>query len=337
MVIARAPASMLPGMPSNDPFLPYVFTREDARLAGLTKHQLDQRVRTGAWKTLARGAYCLPVTWDEATLHERQILAVTAALKIVSYPAWASHASAAALYDLPIPSRGPAWITRLPPASTRYSEMLTVEVATVPLRDQWTMRGLSTLSLPRTVADGMRHFSSPDGLALGDAAIRRQPQIYEDLLRVLEYSSDWPYAARALQLLPLIDGSRESPLESWSYWYMRKHRVPLPECQVDLYDEYGTFLGRTDFWWELFGVAGEADGLTKYDVPRDGTVQDAQQALIDEKQREDLFRRAGAGVIRWGARDLGRPRTWAASLERDLRAHGPNSFRGRAVVHQRFA
>ena len=32
--------------------------------------------------------------------------------------------------------------------------------------------------------------------------------------------------------------------------------LPLPECQVDLYDEYGTFLGRTEFWWELFGVAG---------------------------------------------------------------------------------
>ncbi|HET7688754.1 MAG TPA: type IV toxin-antitoxin system AbiEi family antitoxin domain-containing protein [Nocardioidaceae bacterium] len=317
-------------MSRNDPPLGPVFTRRDARRAGFTKHQLDNRVATGAWRSLARGAYCLEETWEESNYEARQILTVTAALAIVSYPAWASHASAAALLDLPFPSRSPAWITRMPPASTRYSDQLTVEVATVPLRDQWTVRGLPTLSFPRTVADGMRHFPPPDGLALIDAALRRKAHVLSEVGRVLEYSSDWPYAARAALVLPHANGVRESPLESWSYWHMASAGLPLPWCQVDLYDVHGNFLGRTDFWWDQFGAAGEADGRTKYDVLAGGTVEDAKRAVIEEKQREDVFRRSGARVARWGSSDLGRTRSWSRWLERFLHAE-PRRFQGHAV------
>jgi len=317
-------------MSRKDPPLGPVFTREDARRAGLTKHQQDNRVATGTWRSLARGAYCLEETWQSASFQDRQILTVSAALATVSYPAWASHASAAALLELPFPSRSPAWITRKPPASTRYSDQLTVEVATVPLRDQWVVRGLPTLSFPRTVADGMRHFSPPDGLALIDAALRHKPHVLPEVGRVLEYSSDWPYAARAALVLPHADAARESPLESWSYWHMFGSGLPLPWCQVDLYDVHATFLGRTDFWWDQFGVAGEADGRSKYDVLAGGTVEDAKRAVIDEKEREDLFRRSGARVARWGSVDLGRTRSWAQSLERFLHAE-PRRFNGYAV------
>jgi hypothetical protein len=53
-------------MPNGDPYLPTTFTRAEAARAGMTKHQLDNRVRTGAWKSVSRGAYCLQSTWDEA-------------------------------------------------------------------------------------------------------------------------------------------------------------------------------------------------------------------------------------------------------------------------------
>src|SRR5688572_5182294 len=114
-------------MRKTDLWLPSTFTRREAAKAGYTKSQMDTRVSNGTWRQLSRGAYCLQAEWDQAGPSDRQIIVVTAALATVAYPAFASHASAAALHDLPVPSRGPAWITRLPPASTRYSEELTVE------------------------------------------------------------------------------------------------------------------------------------------------------------------------------------------------------------------
>lgn len=318
----------------NDPHLPQVFTRAAAAQLGFTGHQMDTRVRNEHWRVLARGCYCLASTWATATPEQRQVLGVTAALRVASYPAWASHASAAALLELPVPKDQHAWITRQPPGSTRYGDRLTVEVATLPLIDQWSVRDFPVTSLRRTVADNLRHQSPPNGLAMFDAAARRVPGIVEGVGLVLAYSQDWPYAGRAAQVFPLVDGRRESPLESWSAWYMHRFAVPAPEPQVDLFDEHGTFLGRADFWWDEFKVAGEADGRTKYAV-RDGeTIEAAQRRLLDEKRREDGFRRTGAGVVRWGTEDLmARPWAWAEDVKRGLRAHDPRLFRGYAVPH----
>jgi hypothetical protein len=236
-----------------------------------------------------------------------------------------------------VPSRGPAWITRLPPGSTRYTDELTVEVATIPIRDQWTVKGVPTTSLRRTVADCLRHLPGTDALATADAAERRQPGLLEDVSRVLVDCEDWPYSARGGLVVPRVDGRRESPLESWPFWYFHEPDVPLPLPQVDLFDELGTFLGRADAWWDEYGVAGEADGRGKYAVPEGLDLAAAQQALYDEKVREDAFRRTGAGVIRWGAADLRNPRAWAERVRRELRAHPRGMFRGRAVPHRRVA
>lgn len=319
-------------MPKSDPPLPPVFHRRDALAAGLGRHQIDNRVATARWQQLSRGAYCLASTWDDARPEERQILEVTAALEVVSYPAFASHASAAALLGLPVPSRGPAWITRLPPASTRYSDRLNVEVATIPERDRWTIQGLPATSLRRTVADCLRHLRPPDALAVLDAALRKQPGLREDVSAVLAACEDWPYAAAGRSVLPLGEGLRESALESWSFWYFHQFGIPMPEPQVDLFDEWGTFLGRGDAWWHQFGVVGEADGRSKYAVPPGG---DPSAALYDEKRREDALRRAGAGVIRWGARDLADPRAWAVRVMRELTAY-PRDFRGTAVPRRQI-
>jgi hypothetical protein len=75
---------------------------------------------------------------------------------------------------------------------------------------------------------------------------------------------------------------------------------------VDFHDEEG-FIGRVDFYWEEFGVIGEADGRSKYAEPG---------ALYAEKRREDRLRRhAGCReLIRWGWTDL-RPPHYRVLLE----------------------
>jgi len=40
-----------------DPTLPLVFTRAEALAAGMSRHQIAHRVRTGSWRALRRAVY----------------------------------------------------------------------------------------------------------------------------------------------------------------------------------------------------------------------------------------------------------------------------------------
>jgi hypothetical protein len=71
----------------------------------------------------------------------------------------------------------------------------------------------------------------------------------------------------------------------------------------------GRFLGRVDFYWDDFGVVGEADGDGKYGD---------RQALIAEKRRQERLEEAGLVVVRWGWQDLRDPDLLAARVRRAL-------------------
>jgi very-short-patch-repair endonuclease len=65
--------------------------------------------------------------------------------------------------------------------------------------------------------------------------------------------------------------------------------LPAPELQVALGG--ASPVGIVDFYWEDFGVIGEADGLLKYD--------DAPDALRAEKLRQEALENLGFIVVRW--------------------------------------
>ena len=58
----------------------------------------------------------------------------------------------------------------------------------------------------------------------------------------------------------------------------------------------GRFLGRPDFYWDEFGVIGEADGMAKYDGTHD--------VAADEKRRQGELEDAGLIAVRWVWADL---------------------------------
>ena len=60
---------------------------------------------------------------------------------------------------------------------------------------------------------------------------------------------------------------------------------------IGIFDVAGIFRGRCDFYWDEFGVVGEADGRDKYD---------GRDVLWDEKERQEDLERLGIVVVRWG-------------------------------------
>ncbi len=133
----------------------------------------------------------------------------------------------------------------------------------------------------------------------------------------------WPRAAAASVLLPLLDGQRESGLESRSAVVMHEHNIPAPETQVRILDQTGRVVARADFLWPRLGVVGEADGLVKY-------ADAAARRVSAEKQREARLQALGLVVVRWTAAHLhGNPPLLVQQLRVALEQGNPDRFRGR--------
>jgi hypothetical protein len=284
-----------------DPRLPVVFDHALARREGMTRHQITHRVSSGSWRRLRRGVFCTASTWNEASPERRAALEGMAVVLLHAgdVPFALSHASAAALHGLPVPAAGPAWITVASGygATTHFDPLLRQQVAALPPTHLTRLHGWPVTSAARTVADCLRHLAPEPSVAIADAALHCALVTPEAVAAVVTWQRSWPLAARARAALDLVDARRESALESRSAVVMHRCGIPAPCCQVDVRDESGRFLGRTDFAWPEFGVLGEADGRRKYGP-------DPIDAFEAEKDRQAAIESLGFVVVRWGWRHL---------------------------------
>ena len=208
-------------------------------------------------------------------------------------------------------------------ARTHYDHQLREEVATLDASDVVTIAGMPVTSIARTVADCLRHLPPADGVAIADAAVRKGLPPAR-LAAVLQQQERWPLAAAARASLELVDGRRETALESRSFVVMHACGLPLPLSQVEVVTPDGRLVARVDFVWPRQGVVGEADGMVKYAGPDAGRVVEA------EKDRQALLEALGLVVVRWGTRHLaGDPPPMVQRLGAALDASPRSRFRGR--------
>ena len=103
-----------------------------------------------------------------------------------------------------------------------------------------------------------------------------------------------------------MDGKAESPLES-----IRRHALvglPPPRTQVTIARPDHQSIGRVDFYWDGYGVVGEADGRIKY----------SDDALWLQKRREDELTELGLVVVRWGWAEARAPARLQERIQRAL-------------------
>ena len=311
-----------------DPDLPAVFTRAEAIGAGLSRHQIAQRVRSGRWKTLRRGVYTVHERYAALPAREQHLLSVIAVLITRGEGVLASHLSAAVVHGwaLPLEGAGPATVTCGELDSpTRRTAAFVVQVASLAPADcttvavraaeaRWELRATSRA---RTVADVLRHLTTPDGVAVGDSALREGRVRHDQVASVLERQATWPFVERGRKGLMLLDPRRETWLESYSFVRLHQLGLVMPEPQVSLFDRHGTFVARVDGWLDDEAVALEADGREKYflraaplpadaDLAAEELLGRARRVVVEEKTREDRLRDLGVQVARWGTNDITR-------------------------------
>lgn len=206
-----------------------------------------------------------------------------------------SHTAAAVLHDLPVWYLPDSPCVTVAPRFVGDIEGAHLHRAKTPDR-HLGMIGVPVTVVERTVIDVGREHGVLSALVLLDAALHGELTTVDALRSCLRDCRGWPGVRAGRQALELADSRSESPLETASRYKLRG-LVPAPELQVSIYGPDRQFIGRTDFVWDDLGVAGEADGMEKYD-------DDERVSLRNERVRQKQLERSGLVVVRWTARDL---------------------------------
>ena len=198
-----------------------------------------------------------------------------------------SHESAALLLSLPVYAHPPkAQLTRT--SGSRRAGRVHVAIADLPDDHLRVSDGLVLTSPARTAVDIARARGFIAGLVTSDAVLRAGTS-RADLHDVLACMPRWPGSSSARHVVNHANGCAESPLESVVRARIVDLRLPMPTLQKPIYADDGWLIARADFYWEEFGLVGEADGAVKYTD---------EQALFREKERRDAVEERYQ-VIRW--------------------------------------
>jgi very-short-patch-repair endonuclease len=276
-----------------------IHTRADLLAAGVDRGRIDTALRNGRLIALSRGVY---VRADAAKNARRKAggdyqLQVASALAVVGSDCAVSHQSAARLLgiDLLEPAgseviiTGPGdggWHSRT--GTHRYAIALPVDHVT-------TLFGFPVTTPARTVVDLARTLDFRAAVVAADSALYKRLATKADLQAVAATLRRRPGIARAAQVIDFADERAESPLESVARVRLRDNRLPPPELQIQLGNDYEP-IARVDFYWKDFRTAAEADGASKYD-------EDPTRARR-QLRRDALLRAEGYEIVHFTWQDI---------------------------------
>lgn len=278
-----------------------VFTSTELYACGWSEAAVARAVRSGRLLRLRRGVFA------SATADVNDPVLTIQAATLSCTGAVASHRSALQVHGLPLVGARPP-VPEVTVSPRRIGALADAHLhrATLRAEDVTAVGGIPVTSIARTLIDVARHRPLGCAVAAMDAALHHRLVTPTELDDVALSCWHWPRIRRALRALRQVDGRSESPLESVSRLVLGWLRVPEPVLQAQIRDQGGRFVGRLDFYWPDYGVAGEADGATKYTEP---------EVLLAEKRRQEALEMLGLIVVRWGWTDVAeRPHALAERL-----------------------
>ena len=229
-----------------------LITREQALGAGLSRRQVDLRLRSEAWRKLLPRVYCpaeLPATWLQR---------VMAACLWAGAEASASHRTAAVLLRLPSFGRG-----RIEIATPRRLERpgLVVHRRTLRPNDVIRVDGINVTCVPMTLVD-LGAVESFDRLESAvDDVLLRGLATTDRLQAAIDGHLKGRAGAVAIRsiLKAYTHAPLESPLERRFLRLLRNAGLPEPEIQYPIRDG-SRLLARVDFAYPELRLAVEVDG-----------------------------------------------------------------------------
>lgn len=271
-------------------------TAADADAQGWTRSARRHAVTSGDLEQVRVGVvgsnFAPASAYDDA---DRRLMRSAQAATLCCSRAGISHTAAAISYGMPRLGRGRVCLTVQAGTALRSLAGVHLHRATIGDDESRIVGGYRTLSPARTIMDLSREFGVASGLVAADHALHVGLVEPDEVELAWERCAGWPGRKAARIVRALCDGASESPLESLSRLAMAANRLPPPELQATISTRAGQFVARSDFYWDEFGVIGEADGDLKYDD---------RVALVRERARQQSLEQLGLTVVRWRWADL---------------------------------
>lgn len=305
------------------PDLPSVFSRAQALSLGVGDERLAGLVRRGEIGRLRPGVYatCSPAPVATTDRAARHVICASAALSHHASGFVASHLTAAAVHGLPLPL-GPMGLVQLTAVEatqrSRSASGVVVHHGDSTPTDVVVVGDLPVTSAARTVADCLRSYGALISVPIADAALQQGLTTPPEIEEQLERQRRWRGRPRALRHLPLIDGRRESWLESYAFVLFDTWGLEAPEPQVWVDDLDGRPVGRVDGAWLEDATVLELDGRTKYRMADD----ELPHPWLAEKARYDRMGNLGLPRVRLTLDDLLRGRAWVGRTVLTRRSAG---------------
>lgn len=301
------------------------------RASGVSDSMIRAQLRAGRLVAVRQGVYLAASAWPEDDPAQH---IVRARAEVVRNPAAVlSHQSAAVVWGLPDPGfehwhDRPVSVTLPAGGHESRSGQRCHHTGPLPAAEVHADdAGYPVTSPARTAVDLAADLPLPQALVVLDGAARvicrslvttarrrdyANPRLAAAAVELMAEAARTVRADRLRTALALVDPSRESAAESLSAGQIELAGLPQPRYQAEIRTHHGSFY--PDCLWEEQGLIGECDGAVKY--------SDASAYEL-EKEREQILRDLGYGVVRWLAKEI-MLRPWVVTdrISRELAARG---------------
>lgn len=274
-------------------------TRPQILDCGFDDRAISAALRAGELARIGPGLYAAGPLYRSLDTSAKHLLRAKAASRRLGSEVVFSHQTAALIHDLPVWGVDLDHIqgTRLDDGRGRHQAGVAHHTSRLDPSDIGEVDGLLVVSPARAVWDLAVAESTESGLVTADAALNRGLVDDDDLRSEAVNHADWRRARHAKMTLSLTDSGAESPGETRVRWAFRVAGLPRPETQIEVFDDSGALVGRSDLGWREARHLVEFDGMLKYRATA-GDPEAASRAVQAEKRREDAIRSLGWGVSR---------------------------------------
>lgn len=297
--------------------------RIDYPESGFNDSELYRATRSGRLTRVVTGAYVDAHSWAQLWPIDQHRIRVLATAERVKTPVVFSHYAAAALWGIRMLGSWPAVVdvTQERASGGRSDGGLRRHCTGFDSVDVVTIDGFAVTSAAQTVVDLARRLPFADGVVAMDSALHRKRKPYpltsideiNEVVARVEGRRGFRKARAAAAFATALSDSAE---ESHSRVQIHLLGFPPPILQQQFTLRNGD-AAEVDFFWDEFQHIGECDGRSKYTDPAFLRGRTPQQAVIDEKNRENELRRLVRQFSRWEPRELYPPRQLYDRLIRD--------------------
>jgi hypothetical protein len=282
-----------------DSLEPHLMRSAFVRRGGESDRRLARAAEAGELTRIRRGAYALRASWTESSPEKRHLLRVIATGAAARSSPVFSHESAALAWGLPvvggIPDR--PQITVPVGSGLRSNNAVVRREAPLHPSEVSEVSGIRLTNLARTIVDVMATRSFLSGACAAEHALAIGALSRADLIAAVEARRPFRGSRKAEDVVSFASELSASPNETLCRVSFRELGFEQPEQQRS-YSGSHREKYHVDFYWPEQDVIGETDGRVKYEDPRFLRGRTAQQALWDEKVREDELRAQCRGFVR---------------------------------------